>query len=302
MSGLQQELWVKTVQEGVFPDNSFAVRSVDHSEFVTKKTVHVPNAGAPAGVQKNRRVFPAEVKEREDVDLSYEIDEYTVDPLRIPDSETVELSYNKRESVIRQSKNKLADEVHTDMIYNWIPESGVAVIKTTGKSIPAYTKGATGNRLAMTRETVEQAQTQFDEWNIPEMGRCMLLDARMYNQLMNSLSDGEKTNFNAGVDLSRGVIGHFLGFDFYKRSRVARVSADGTPKPWSAVGETTDCAAGLAWHEDYVSRALGAAKMFDNPGNPLFYSDILSFLQRAGGKYIFADKSGILLIRQDTAA
>lgn len=31
---------------------------------------------------------------------------------------------------------------------------------------------------------------------------------------------------------ARGVIGKYLGFDFYKRGKVAKVATDGTLKPW----------------------------------------------------------------------
>lgn len=298
---LQVEIWVKSIIEGLFANNTFAARSVDHSEFVNNKTVHVPNAGAAPNVEKNRTVFPASVTKREDVDLTYDMDEYTVDPVRISHAEQVELSYNKRESIVRQSRRKLAQDIYDSIIYDWIPE-GVKAVETLGAAVAAHIKGATGNRKLMTKKTVEELQTLFDEQDLPEEGRCILLDARMYNQLMNSMTDAEQNNFLNCADPARGVIGKYLGFDFYKRSKVAKVATDGTVKPWSAAAAATDCAAGLAWHEDCVSRALGESVLFDDEGNPLFYGDIISFLQRAGGKSIRADKVGIVLIKQGTAA
>ena len=50
-----------------------------------------------------------------------------------------------------------------------------------------------------------------------------------------------------------------------------------------------------------MSRALGASELFDDQGNPLYYGDIISFLQRAGGSHIRADKKGIAMIYQATA-
>lgn len=298
---LQVEIWVKSIIEGLFANNTFASRSVDHSEFVNDKVVHVPNAGSAPNVEKNRTVFPANVTERKDVDLIYEMDEFSVDPVRIPHADQVELSYNKRESIIRQSRRKLAQDIYTSIIYNWIPE-GVKVVETLGEAVAAHLTGATGSRKTMTKKTVEEIQTIFDEQDVPEEGRCILLDARMYNQLMNSMTDAERNNFLTCADPARGVIGKFLGFDFYKRSKVAKAAAAGTPKPWSAANTATDCAAGLAWQEDCVSRALGESILFDDQGNPLYYSDIISFLQRAGGSAIRADKAGIVLIKQASAA
>ena len=84
---LQREIWVNSILEALFADNSFAARSVNHNEFVNGKTVHVPNAGAAPSVIKGRSSFPAEVKERSDIDLDYNIEEYTTDPIRIPEAE-----------------------------------------------------------------------------------------------------------------------------------------------------------------------------------------------------------------------
>ena len=279
---LQVEIWVKSIIEGLFANNTFAARSVDHSEFVNNKTVHVPNAGAAPNVEKNRTVFPASVTKREDVDLKYDMDEYTVDPVRISHAEQVELSHDKRESIVRQSRRKLAQDIYDSIIYDWIPE-GVKAVETLGAAVAAHIKGATGNRKLMTKKTVEELQTLFDEQDLPEEGRCILLDARMYNQLMNSMTDAEQNNF-------------------LNCAEVAKVATDGTVKPWSAAAAATDCAAGLAWHEDCVSRALGESVLFDDENNPLFYGDIISFLQRAGGSSIRADKVGIVLIKQGTAA
>ena len=164
---LQVEIWVKSIIEGLFANNTFAARSIDHSEFVNEKTVHVPNAGAAPNVEKNRTVFPANVTERKDVDLTYQMDEFTVDPVRIPHAEQVELSYNKRESVTRQSRRKLAQDIYESIIYNWIPE-GVKVVETLGEAVAAHIKEATGNRKRMTKQTVEELQTLFDEQDIPE--------------------------------------------------------------------------------------------------------------------------------------
>ena len=55
---LQVEIWVKSIIEGLFANNTFAARSVDHSEFVNEKTVHVPNAGRLRTWRKTERFSP----------------------------------------------------------------------------------------------------------------------------------------------------------------------------------------------------------------------------------------------------
>ena len=294
---LQKEIWLNSIVELLFADNTFAARSVNHSAFVNDKTVHVPNAGSAPSVTKNRSVFPASASQREDYDLNYNINEYSTAPIHLQHSEEVELSYNKRESILKQMKAALSDSVHADLVVSWIP-SGYAKVGTSGAAAAAHMPSSTGNRQAMTKADVLAVKNLFDLDDIPQTGRCMLLDAVMYNQLMASLSESEAASFNASVNAQKGVLGNLYGFDFYMRSTVLRVNAAGTTINPTAAATTS--AAGIAWQEDCVSRAEGQHEIFDDENNPLYYGDVMSALVRAGGHYIRNDKKGVAVIYQVT--
>ncbi len=294
---LQKEIWINSIVELLFADNTFAARSVNHSAFVTDKTVHVPNAGSAPNVVKNRSSFPGTASQRTDYDLTYDINEYSTDPVHLQHSEEVELSYNKRESILKQMKAALADNVHADLVVSWVP-SGYAKVGTSGAAAPAHMSSSTGNRQAMTKADVLAVKNLFDLDDIPQTGRCMLLDAVMYNQLMSSLSESEAAAFNASVDAQRGILGRLYGFDFYMRSTVLRVNAAGTTINPTAAATTS--AAGIAWQEDCVSRAEGEHEIFDDSDNPLYYGDVMSALVRAGGHYMRNDKKGVAVIYQTT--
>ena len=119
---VQKEIWMNAIIENLFADNSFLSKAFNADEFVNGgKTVHIPNAGSPSNVVKNRNSFPATVKHRADVDLTFDLDEYTTDPIRIPHADTVELSYNKRESVLGGDRRKLIEEVSNDFTFKWSP-------------------------------------------------------------------------------------------------------------------------------------------------------------------------------------
>lgn len=296
---LQKEIWLNDIVELLFADNTFAARSVDHSPFVTNKTVHVPNAGSAPGVVKNRSTFPAGASQREDADLNYDINEYSTNPIHLQYSEAVELSYDKRDSILKQMKSVLAENVHADLVVAWVP-AGYAKVATTGAAATAHTPSSTGNRLAMTKADVLAVKKKFDLDDIPQTGRCMLLDAVMYNQLVESLSESEAAAFSASIDAQRGIVGKLYGFDFYMRSKVLTVNAAGTAINPAAAATTS--AAGLAWQEDCVSRAEGEHELFDDTGNPLYYGDVMSALVRAGGHYMRADKKGVCVVYQATAS
>lgn len=295
---IQREIWISSIVEGLFADNSFLSKAYNADEFVNMgKTVHIPNAGAPSKTKKNRTSFPADVNTRADVDLSFNLDEFTTDPIRIPHADTVELSYNKRESVLRQDKAALQDSIAKSMIYSWLPEKKYC-IETTGTAVDAHSPNAAGKRKALYRADVEKLMTKFNADNIPQEGRYLLLDAYMYDQLLADLTSVQNQAFFASADAQRGILGKLFSFNVMMRSEVA-VYGDGiVKKTEDAAGAATDLAAGLAWHENSVCRALGEVNAFEKEKDPTYYGDIYSFLVRAGGRPMREDVKGLIALVQ----
>ena len=299
---IQRELWQNTIIEGLFADNSFMSKAVNDDMYVNMgKKVHIPNAGAPSAVEIDRSSLPAEVKTRTDVDVEYSLNELTTDPIRIPHAETVELSYSKRNSVISQDRLQLIEKAAEQMLYNWAPDS-THFVRTSGtKKVTAHTKDATGERKALVKADVLDLMTKFNADNIPQEGRYLLLDAYMYAQLLDDLTEGDQRAFFASADAQRGILGQLFSFNVMQRSQVLRYATGGTLTKWCVSGETSDNAAGLAWQTNSLSRALGEVKMFDSTDNPLYYGDIYSFLIRVGGTIRRNDKKGVYALVQDAA-
>lgn len=299
---VQKEIWAKTIVEGLFADDSFAAKSMNDDAFVYEgKKVHIPNAGKPSKIQKNRADVPATATNRQDTDVEYDIDEFTTDPVNIPYADEVELSYNKRNSVIYQDRESLREAARQNLLYKWAPQAS-NIIETTGAAVKAHTPSATGNRKAMTKEEVKTLMTKFNKENIPQTDRYLLLDAEMYAQLLDSLTATDQIGFFRAADVKKGIIGELYGFSIMMRSEVLRYTTGGDVSEWSTTGEATDNAAALAWHKASVSRAVGEVKVFDSYNNPLYYGDVLSFLVRCGGAIRRKDKAGVWVVRQATAA
>lgn len=300
---IQRELWQNTIIEGLFADNSFMSKAVNDDMYVNMgKKVHIPNAGAPRAVEIDRSSLPAEVKTRTDVDVEYSLNELTTDPIRIPHAETVELSYSKRNSVISQDRLQLIEKAAEQMLYNWAPDS-THFVRTSGtEKVTAHTKDATGERKALVKADVLALMTKFNADNIPQEGRYLLLDAYMYAQLLDDLTEGDQRAFFASADAQRGILGQLFSFNVMQRSQVLRYATGGTLTKWNVDGASTDNAAGLAWQTNSLSRALGEVKMFDSTDNPLYYGDIYSFLIRVGGTIRRNDKKGVYALVQDAAS
>ena len=108
--------------------------------------------------------------------------------------------------------------------------------------------------------------------------------------------------FLACADAVNGIVGKLFSFNVMTRSAVALYDATKAKKAWSADGAKTDLAAGLAWHDQSVCRALGDVMTFENEGDPTYYGDIYSFLVRAGGRILRSDGRGVMAIVQGTPA
>ena len=295
---LNKEIWLNTIQENFYPDDSFASKSVDDSSFVTNKTVHIPNAGKPSGVEVNRKEKPAKISERTDQDLTYDIDELTSNPIYIPNVDTVELSYDKRQSVIANDRQELQRVANQNLLYRWA--KGAGLIKTTGAAADVHTSdGATGQRKKFSKAEVMAATIRFNKDNVPALGRHMLLDAVMYAELLDDLTDKELSAFLNSANAQEGIIGRLYGFSFMQRSEVLRVDGKNAILPWTEADAADESAAALAWQEGCVSRAIGDVKMFQQMDDPTYYGDIYSFLVRTGGSMRRYDKKGVLLIAED---
>ena len=297
---IQKEIWMSAIIEGLFASNSFLSKAFNADEYVNSgKVVHIPNAGSASGVEKNRSELPASVNKRTDIDLVFNLDEYTTNPILIPHADTVELSYDKRESVLRQDKLALQEQVAIDFLYNWSPYAAQC-IETTGDAVAAYTDRATGNRKGICKADVLSLMTKFNNDDIPQEGRYLLLDAQMYSQLLNNLTANENANFLASADAQNGVLGKLYSFNIMMRSKAALYTGDKAPKLRSTAGAATDLAAALAWHDQSVCRSLGEVKAFENEGDATYYGDIYSFLVRAGGRIMRNDKKGVTALVQGT--
>lgn len=295
---IQKEIWAREIVNGLFADNSFASKATNDDMYVDQgKKVHIPNAGAPSKTKKNRTTVPATAVKRTDIDIEYELDEFTTDPVYIPNAETIELSYDKRNSVIFQDREQIKEDALQNLLYRWDPTNANSIL-TSGAGADAYTDKATGKRKSITKEDVRRLMTKFDQQNIPQTDRYLLLDAVMYAQLLASMTETDNIGFFQAADVAKGIVGNLYGFNVMKRSQVLRYATGGALSTWDTTGQATDNAAGLAWHRGSVSRAMGEVKVFNRTDDPLYYGDVYSFLVRCGGAIRRNDKKGICAIIQ----
>ena len=314
MMGLQVEIWQDAIQEKLTEDNSWlsAISDVQDSNIINGKIVHIPQAGAPSNVVKNRSTLPAEVKQRTDGQVLYVIDEYTTDPVHIAHADTVELSYDKTRSVLDQDIANLSDEVAIGMLTNLVSPVGdntalpqSHIIETTGAEINATADNASGKRKAASLTDLQRMRVFFKSkkaWSENKM--FCLLSAETEAQLFPADSMVTATYMASVTEEERrsGVMYKVQGWKIFSRSSVFTLGPDKTIKAFGSIGEATDCEGSLFWNKHLVEKAKGTTEAFQRERDPQWYGDIYSFLVRMGGRAKRKGYEGVGILKQATTA
>lgn len=306
---LQPEIWEADIVGNLYKDNEFMQYATNADQHVVGgRAVHIPNANLGSNVVRNRTTLPATVQKRTDTDVVYALDEFTSDPILIPNIDNLQLSYDKRASVMAEDQATIKQVQADWLLYSWVQNvTANQIIRTTGAASGTTLAGATGNRKLFTKYDLLQAKIAMDNQLIPSTDRYALLSAEAMAQL---LQDKDlAVNFNQYADLANGIVGNVYGFKLMMRPASVRFtngpgSGNTTPAPKApdAVTATDDNGVSICWHKSAVERALGAVKMFEQTNHPQFYGDVYSFLVMLGGRARRNDGKGIVCIVEAASA
>ena len=300
---LQSEVWVNDIEEKLFEGSEFVNRSMNHDAFIVNSTVHVPQSGTIPAVEKNRSSFPATAAERTDTELTYSVDSFTTDPIRVGDFDDLQTSYAKRQSVMSQHIEKISEEIGTQTAFNWAPEgNNTKVILTTGASTSLGPDGVTARKKIVTADIAGAAQ-KLDKDKVSPTGRFLLMELSMYYELF-SIEELTRKDFMDRTSLPAGVIDRLFGFNIMVRPTtvIYDVSTPATPA-LEAIGAAADANSSfgcIGWQQNYVAKALGSTGVFLDENDPLHYGSVMSAEVALGSSVLRNDTrvSGVVAIAQ----
>lgn len=301
---LEKEIWIADIQEQLFANNTFLKTiGLDHSQYIENKTVHIPQAGTAPSIKKNRSVLPASISQRTDTEVTYSMSEFTTDPMLITNLEELQISYNKRMSVLKSHIDKLSNVIANNTLYAW---AGGQQVRTSGSAVAtALAPSATGTRKMITLDDLRQAAAKLDKQDIdPNDSRYLILPSDMYYQLIADSNVSKYLEFGSAT-AATGKVPQLMGFNIIVRSSVVVFDNTGTPviKTVDDSGvpsspAATDNMAALAISSSYVSKALGSTKVFADEDKPEYYGSVFSALQMHGAAKMRTSGEGIVSIIQ----
>lgn len=308
---LQTEVWVQDIQDNLFASDKFiSLIGTDDSQYISNLRVHIPQAGANPTVKKNRNVFPAEIGLRVDTDLTYNMAQFTTDPVMVSNLDELQNSYDKRMSVMKQHISKLSNTIANNTLYSWTPATvapnGVTRLVTTSGTAQStfLAPGATGARNSFAFKDLQKAAQILDNDNIDDEERYLIVPANLYWDLYNSNTTFQKYLEYGSATQATGRVPELAGFKILLRSSVIVLGdTAGTPKVIGDDGQplataTTDNLGCIAVSKSYVRKALGAVNVFSAEKRPEYYGDIFSALVMQGAAISRTNQEGVVFISQ----
>jgi len=301
-AGLEVEIWEKWIVEPLFPANPWMEKCRNADEYVQQgKYVIIPQAGSASAIVKNRESLPAPIKKKTDTHIFYGLDEFTSDPVLIEDIETIQLSYNKMETHMGIDRQALNTAMAESLLYRWA--AGIdssRVVETSGANTTSHLSGTSGTtRKSFILDDLANLKDILTADNVSPDGWMLFIDSSMYKQLVSALKISDYRDFSSAFDKATGkIVGKLFNFEIVERSRLLRRNGTTVADPYDFTAAEADNAIGIAIHPQWVERALGEVKVFENKQSPEYYGDIYSMLGRIGGRRVSKDDVGVTIISQ----
>ena len=300
-----KEVWVQDIQNSLNENADFLPYSTDHSAYVAFGTVHVPQSGANPTVQVNPSSFPLTIGQRVDTDLTYAMNQYSLTPTLITNIDELQVSYDKRQSVIGQQMSTLTQTIGNYVAVSWAASGAANMVLTTGAAGTSLPPSGTGTRKAVALADIANLAKKLDKDNVPSKGRKLLMNADMFWELF-TISEVIRASYNGFSTnaLATGVVAQLFGFDIMVRPTVAVFTKTGTTaKAVTAAAAADDRLACIAFHPSTVSRALGAiTPMYDSGSNgngkPEYLGSIFNMEVMLGSAILRADQKGVASLVQ----
>ncbi len=286
MAGVLKEIWIDAVKENFYSTYGWLAKVQDWSEYVSNNTINFAAVGADPVVTKNSNSTITSAQ-RTDTALTVQMDFYDTATTHIFwTREEVESSYDKLQSVIKQHKQKLLQEIVTECLWNYAPATAAAgALAVTGANRAAVigSQSTVAGTFAMT--DLLRVKENWDALDFPQEGRILVLNPYHAADIARAdISLALKEKF---ASLSTGVPTNVYGFDIYVAANTPLYTKTTLAKKayGAAADNANDCIASVAFNAGEVIKAMGTVEEYFLPRNlnPANRRDEIGFQMRFKG-------------------
>lgn len=275
MAGLNKEIWEKQIQEQFIPKNDFLQDGVDYSLFTTNDAINVPVSGGLIAAQFNP-TLPMTVTTRTDINNPVTMHDLATQPTRITNPETVELSYDKMESVIRSHRDSLQQAIGNRTLYEIAPAAdatGLPVIEATGTA-------TSGNPKPITKDDIARLAEIFDSNNFPQGRTLVLTPFQFWNLVNNDTALQNQYSYASKEGEITGVLLYYYGFKIRMRTGTPNYTQTLTKQAFGT-NDANSRQAAIAYVDKQWFFGYTAPKMIATQ-TPEYLGDVFNFWCRFG--------------------
>lgn len=281
MAGVQKEIWIDKLKENFFNIFEWLNGVEDWSEWVEYNTINFTASGAAPVILKNNSTWPIVAAQRTDTNLTIVLDTYDSTTTRVRSIEETEAVISKLESVIKQHKDSLMQEIVTEALWNYAPATAaLGAVAVTGANRPAVIGSQTTVAGTMTISDIAALQERWDVLNFPEEGRVLVLNPYHRADLMRQ----DALLFKQFTDLKKGQALELFGIQIFTVSNTPLYTKTTLAKKafGAAADNVNDVIASVAFVQGEVMKSMGDVDMFfrEKGTNPEQRSDEVGFQMR----------------------
>lgn len=257
MEGIYTEVWtgemVKKLNAGL--QATFLNGIPDYSTNVNNETIHLVDVGGDPDVLVNNTTYPIPIQNLEDGDIALSLDKFQTKATRVTDDQLYAISFDKMASVIERHMDAIVTVKYKKFAHALAPYSHTAktpVIQTSGET------DATSGRKKITLKDIIALKRAFDNMEVPEDGRVLVLCPDHVNDLLELDQSFRDKYYN----YTTGKLMNMYGFEIYTFVNAPYFNKNGVKLAYDAVPTATDHKGSFAFYRPRMFRAQGSTKMY----------------------------------------
>tara|TARA_R110002050_G_scaffold67834_1_gene146913 strand:- start:3339 stop:4283 length:945 start_codon:yes stop_codon:yes gene_type:complete len=303
------ELYASKLQDKMDESMAFASLWDNVSSWASNRFVNIPQYTASASIMQDYvEVGGANYSFGDSGDnrvaegnLRFELISHQTKPITVTSLEDSITNYDKHGGTIRNTISGLVEFKGKSLLFQ--AGKDVAAAKTILTSGGLTSAGPDGTpRSAMTFNDFVSLGLAFDEDNVSEDGRFIVLPARMYADLISDPQIQKADELGTGeAPIATGVVMKINGINIMKKNTVLQLS--GNTDGGDAVDPFTDLSAqgyhgAIAFVRDAVAYATTPVEVFENTGDAKKYGDEFSSQIFGSANAARTDGKGIYIVAQ----
>lgn len=231
------------------PELDTEVIEVGSGTTAESNLIHLPVEIFQPEVLINNTTYPILVQQFTDTEVIIKLDKYQTTVTSLSDDQIMGASYPRIDSATRGHVTQINSKKYRKAIHAIAPQADTAktpVVKLADYGGDVY-------------KAIVGLKGKFDDAEVPEEGRRLVLCTNHYNALL----DKESRFANLLANINTGKVApNIAGFDIYQYVANPKFAAAGTKKPFGSVVDPTDKPVSVGFHKDNIAKKTGLTKQY----------------------------------------